>query len=270
MHRLLAALLLAATLAPSAVFALDEAPLPDPVPLPAISCPAPEIGPDGVIVVPADAPADCAYISAVPGMESGCIPPESIGSDPADGMAPVCPSVIAPGPDGSCSVSSDGTSTCDDILVPALPEGTRYELRAITLADGLRLEIERGYLLVADGAFTASIGCNTIGGVALEEQGHIRFDSVFSTEMYCMELAETEAALMSLLATGVLHLDPAAAPMTLSNPAGTIELASVTGSAAETATPANGWVAVLLLLIPALAGACALAIGLAGAPRRDA
>ena len=56
MHRLLAALLLVATLAPSTAFALDETPLP--VPLPAIACPAPEIGPDGVMVVPPDAPAD--------------------------------------------------------------------------------------------------------------------------------------------------------------------------------------------------------------------
>lgn len=387
MHRLLATLLLAATLAPSTAFALDETPLP--VPLPAIACPAPEIGPDGVVVVPADAPADCAYISGLPGIEAGCIPPESIGSDPSDSTAPVCPSVIAPGPDGSCSVSSDGTSTCDDIvpgdiaatgrhfvitaitlfdvryeltagemtidrdgtfsatlgcnrftgsgtgdadsfavigqlaqtkmycpelmdaeaaftailgttlrfttdaatllavsewgigsleLVDSLTNGesvappvtTRYELRSVTLADGRRYTIENGYLLIAEGALTASAGCNTIGGAVATINGALVVGDLIATEMWCEGRMDAEAALITVLTGGELRFTGLGG-VSIVSATGSLELAGeIAPVDGTTGGSARGELAVLLLLLPALAGACALVIGLTGTPRREA
>jgi heat shock protein HslJ len=391
MHRLLAALLLAAILAPSTAFALDATPLP--VPLPAIACPAPEIGPDGVMVVPPDAPADCAYLSGLPGIETGCIPPESIGSDPFDSTTPVCPSVIAPGPDGSCSVSSDGTSTCDDPgptdlpptglhftitaialsgvryeltagemtigrdgtfsatlgcnrfvgsstgdadsftvigplaqtkmycpelmdaeaafatilgagplrfttnaapllvvsesgigsleLVDSLTDGepvappvsTRYELRAVLLADGQRYEIENGYLLITEGALTASAGCNTIGGEVATIDGGIVVGDLIATEMWCEGRMNAEAALITVLTGGEAYI-------TDNGDGSFVRFVSATGSLELTTgdTPvddatggsARGEIAFLLLLLPALAGACALVIGLTHTTRREA
>jgi heat shock protein HslJ len=388
MHRLLVALLLAATLAPSTAFALDETPLP--VPLPAIACPAPEIGPDGVVVVPPDAPADCAYLSGLPGIETGCIPPESIGSDPDLGALPVCMFVPASGPDGSCVVASDGTSTCDDpgptdlpqtgrhfaitavnlsgvgyelmntgalhigadgslratigcnefrgrvevtddggfavvgplaqtkmfcpdlmeieqlfsdILLDGrltvdrsgaqliawdgfgtlalievmqdqgptdLPSSTRYELRAVLLADGRRYEIENGYLLITEGVLTASAGCNTIGGAVATIDGALVVGDLIATEMWCEGRMDAEAALITVLTGGELRFTGLGG-VSIVSATGSLELATGDTPVDDTTGgSARGELAVLLLLLPALAGACALVIGLTGTPRREA
>jgi hypothetical protein len=242
------------------VAAVDDLPVPGPVTV----CPAPEIGPDGVVVIPPDAPADCAYIQAVPDMDETCVPPEGIGSEAGPTELPICPSVIAPGPDDSCAVSSDGTSTCDDTPVMEPPAGDRYELSAITLPDGSRITVEGGYLLLVDGAFTASVGCTTLGGTRAIDGDPLRFGSVIATEMACEGKMLAEAALIGILGVGWLHLDTEATPVRLANDAGELELVatSLENGAGMSETSGGGLGAVLLLLLPILAAGCALAIGL--------
>lgn len=241
MHRLLAALLLAATLAPSTAFALDEAPLPAPVPVSAIVCPAPEIGPDGAVIVPSDAPADCAYISGAPGMEAGCIPPDGISNDAGDEALPVCPSIIAPGPDGSCVVSSDGTNTCDDIVPGDIAAtGRRFVITAITLFD-VRYELTAGEMTIdRDGTFSATLGCNRFTGSGTGDVDSFAvIGPLAQTKMYCGELMDAEAAFVAILSSGPIVFDPTADPLRAFSESGigSLDLVEVIGWTLDPADP---------------------------------
>lgn len=256
---LAASIALLLVLLPTPAAAVDDLPIPGPVSV----CPAAEIGPDGVVVIPSDAPADCAYVQALPGAIEGCLVPEGIGSESGESVVPVCPSTAGQGTGSDCTVSSDGTSNCDDTPVMEPPAGERYELTAITLPDGSRIAVEDGYLLLVDGAFAASAGCNTIGGTVTVDGSHLRFDSIVATEMACEGKMVAEAALIEILQSGWLHLDTDATPARLGNPAGELTLSTATDIAVgESTTAHGGLVAALLLFLPVLAAGCALAIGL--------
>jgi heat shock protein HslJ len=274
---LAAALMIGLLIAPSArpVMAADEV---TPVPVSsAIECPPVEIV-DGVAVIPEGAPAECVYIQTV-GAEDPCAP-DATGAVPVmcQSGLPVDPPV---GGD-ACWITSDGSTNCPRTGGEIAPTfGRHFAILAVSLS-GVRYEVIAGQMYFGDdGSFSATIGCNQIGGsVTANSDGTYIVADLISTKMYCEELAATETAFSAILLGGALTFSQTDAGLVAQNGVGTLELAE----AMYDAVPTNGeeraniggvgatsefgalFIAIALLGIPSLVGAAALSMGLS---RRD-
>jgi len=274
---LTAVLMLGLLIAPSArpVAAADEV-----TPVPAsssVECPPVEYV-DGVPVIPEGAPADCAYIQTV-SPEDPCAP-DATGAVPEmcqSGPAPVDPPI---GGD-SCWVTSDGSTNCPRTGGEIMPTfGRHFAIVAVSL-DGVRYEVTAGHMYFgSDGSFSATIGCNQLGGsVTTNIDGTYTVSDLISTKMYCQDLADTEASLSAVLLGGALTLGQMDSGLVAKNSVGSIELAEamydvvLTNEEARTNLGERGSselhaliIAIALLFAPALVGAAGLSMGLS---RRD-
>lgn len=274
---LTAVLMLGLLIAPSArpVAAADEV-----TPVPAsssVECPPVEYV-DGVPVIPEGAPADCAYIQTV-SPEDPCAP-DATGAVPEmcqSGPAPVDPPI---GGD-SCWVTSDGSTNCPRTGGEIMPTfGRHFAIVAVSL-DGVRYEVTAGHMYFgSDGSFSATIGCNQLGGsVTTNIDGTYTVSDLISTKMYCQDLADTEASLSTVLLGGALTLGQMDSGLVAKNSVGSIELAEamydvvLTNEEARTNLGERGSselhaliIAIALLFAPALVGAAGLSMGLS---RRD-
>ncbi|MFM2194039.1 MAG: hypothetical protein RLZZ460_709 [Chloroflexota bacterium] len=270
---LTAALMLGLLLAPSArpVAAADEViPVPAPV---AAECPPVEVV-DGVNVIPEGAPAECVYIQTVVG-EDPCAPD-------ATGAVPVmCQSglpVDLPVGGDVCWITSDGSTNCPRTGGEIAPTfGRHFAIVAVSLS-GVRYEVITGQMYFGDdGSFSASVGCNQIGGsVTANSDGTYTVADLLSTKMYCEALAEAETALSEILLGGALTLNQTDAGLVAQNSVGTIELVEamydVVLANGEERANAGGvqapsdlsalLIAITLLFAPALVGAAGLGLGL--------
>lgn len=274
---LTAALMLGLLIAPSVrpVVAADEV-TPAPVPL-SVECPPVEYV-DGVPVIPEGAPADCAYIQTV-GPEDPCAP-DATGAVPVmcQSGLPVDPPV---GGD-ACWVSSDGSTSCARTggeITSTI--GRHFAILAVSLS-GVRYEVIAGQMYFGDdGSFSATVGCNQLGGsVTANSDGTYTVADLFTTKMYCEELAAAETTFSAILLGGALTFSQTDAGLVAQNGVGTLELAE----AMYDAVPTNGQeraniggvgatsdlsallIAIALLGIPSLVGAAGLSLGLS---RRD-
>lgn len=274
---LTAALMLGLLIAPSArpVMAADEV---TPVPVSStVECPPVEIV-DGVAVIPEGAPAECVYIQTV-GAEDPCAP-DATGAVPVmcQSGLPVDPPV---GGD-ACWITSDGSTNCPRTGGEIAPTfGRHFAILAVSLS-GVRYEVIAGQMYFGDdGSFSATIGCNQLGGtVTANSDGTYTVADLFTTKMYCEELAATETTFSAILLGGALTFSQTDSGLIAQNGVGTLELAE----AMYDAVPTNGeeraniggigasselsalLVAIALLGIPALVGAAGLSLGLS---RRD-
>lgn len=274
---LTAALMLGLLIAPSArpVMAADEV-----TPVPAsssVECPPVEIV-DGVAVIPEGAPAECVYIQTV-GAEDPCAP-DATGAVPVmcQSGLPVDPPV---GGD-ACWITSDGSTNCPRTGGEIAPTfGRHFAILAVSLS-GVRYEVAAGQMYFGDdGSFSATIGCNQLGGsVTANSDGTYTVADLFTTKMYCEELTATETTFSAILLGGALTFSQTDAGLVAQNSVGTLELAE----AMYDAVPTNGeeraniggngatsdlsalLIAIALLGIPALVGAAGLSLGLS---RRD-
>lgn len=274
---LTAALMLGLLIAPSArpVMAADEV-----TPVPAsssVECPPVEIV-DGVAVIPKGAPAECVYIQTV-GAEDPCAP-DATGAVPVmcQSGLPVDPPV---GGD-ACWITSDGSTNCPRTGGEIAPTfGRHFAILAVSLS-GVRYEVAAGQMYFGDdGSFSATIGCNQLGGsVTANSDGTYTVADLFTTKMYCEELTATETTFSAILLGGALTFSQTDAGLVAQNSVGTLELAE----AMYDAVPTNGeeraniggngatsdlsalLIAIALLGIPALVGAAGLSLGLS---RRD-
>ena len=270
---LTAALMLGLLIAPSArpVMAADEV---TPVPVSStVECPPVEIV-DGVAVIPEGAPAECVYIQTV-GAEDPCAP-DATGAVPVmcQSGLPVDPPV---GGD-ACWITSDGSTNCPRTGGEIAPTfGRHFAILAVSLS-GVRYEVIAGQMYFGDdGSFSATIGCNQLGGtVTANSDGTYTVADLFTTKMYCEELAATETTFSAILLGGALTFSQTDSGLIAQNGVGTLELAE----AMYDAVPTNGeeraniggigasselsalLVAIALLGIPALVGAAGLSLGL--------
>jgi heat shock protein HslJ len=274
---LTAVLMLGLLIAPSVrpVAAADEV-----TPVPAssgVECPPVEYV-DGVPVIPAGAPAECVYIQTV-GPEDPCAP-DATGAFPemCQSGLPVDPPV---GGD-ACWITSDGSTNCPRTggeIVPSF--GRQFAILAVSLS-GVRYEVIAGQMYFGDdGSFSATVGCNQIGGtVTANTDGTFTVTDLLSTKMYCEELNAAETTFSEILLGGALTFSRTDIGLVAQNSVGTLELIE----AMYDAVPANGeeratiggdmrsselsalLIAIALLGIPALVGAAGLSMGLS---RRD-
>ncbi|MFM9166479.1 MAG: META domain-containing protein, partial [Candidatus Limnocylindrus sp.] len=203
MTRVLAAvLMLGLLIAPSVrpVAAADEV-----TPGPAssgVECPAVEYV-DGVPVIPEGAPAECVYIQTV-GAEDPCAP-DATGAVPVmcQSGLPVDPPV---GGD-SCWITSDGSTNCPRTGGEITPSfGRHFAILAVSLS-GVRYEVIAGQMYLGDVSFSATVGCNQLGGTATtDSDGSFTVTELISTKMYCEELNAAETALSAILLGGALTL----------------------------------------------------------------
>lgn len=273
---LTAALMLGLLIAPSArpVMAADEV---TPVPVSStVECPPIEIV-DGVAVIPEGAPAECVYIQTV-GAEDPCAP-DATGAVPVmcQSGLPVDPPV---GGD-ACWVTSEGSTNCPRTGGEIAPTfGRHFAILAVSLS-GVRYEVLAGQMYFgSDGSFSATIGCNQLGGsVTTNSDGTYTVSDLISTKMYCQDLADTEASLSAVLLGGALTLGQMDSGLVAKNSIGSIELAeamydvALTGEEARTNLGDGGSselhaliIVIALLFAPALVGAAGLSLGLS---RRD-
>lgn len=273
---LTAALMLGLLIAPSArpVMAADEV---TPVPVSStVECPPIEIV-DGVAVIPEGAPAECVYIQTV-GAEDPCAP-DATGAVPVmcQSGLPVDPPV---GGD-ACWVTSEGSTNCPRTGGEIAPTfGRHFAILAVSLS-GVRYEVLAGQMYFgSDGSFSATIGCNQLGGsVTTNSDGTYTVSDLISTKMYCQDLADTEASLSAVLLGGALTLGQMDSGLVAKNSIGSIELAEAmydvafTGEEARTNLGDGGSselhaliIVIALLFAPALVGAAGLSLGLS---RRD-
>ena len=270
---LTAVLMLGLLIAPSvrSVAAADEV---TPVAASAgVECPPLEYV-DGVAVIPEGAPAECVYIQAI-SAEDPCAPD-------ASGVAPLmCQSGLPVDPPvggDACWITSDGNTNCPRTGGEIAPTfGRHFAILAVSLS-GVRYEVTAGQMYFGDdGSFSATIGCNQLGGsVTTNSDGTYTVADLFSTKMYCEELAATETTLSEILLAGALTFNQTDAGLVAQNSVGTLELAE----AMYDAVPTNGeeraniggvgatsdlsalLSAIALLGIPALVGAAGLSMGL--------
>ena len=132
-----------------------------------------------------------------------------------------------------------------------------------------------------DGSFSATVGCNQIGGsVTTNSDGTFTVTDLSSTKMSCEELNAAETTFSEILLGGALTFSQTEAGLFAQNSVGTLELAE----AMYDAMPTNGeeranidgvgassdlsslLIAIALLGAPALVGAAGLSVGLS---RRD-
>lgn len=272
---LTATLALALLLAPGArsVAAADVV---TPVPVPS-GCPAVEYV-DGVPVIPEGAPADCVYIQTV-GAEDPCAP-DATGAVPVmcQSGLPVDPPV---GGD-TCWITSDGSTNCPRTGGEITPSfGRHFAILAVSLS-GVRYEVIAGQMyLGGDGSFSATVGCNQLGGTATSESdGSFAVTDLISTKMYCEELNAAETTLSDILLGGVLTFSQTDTGLVAQNAVGTIELAEAmydvvlttddvranSGGISSPSELSALLIAIALLFVPALVGAAGLSVGLS---RRD-
>jgi len=270
---LMLGLLIAPSVRPAA--AADEV-----TPVPAssgVECPPVEIV-NGVPVIPEGAPAECVYIQTVDA-EDPCAP-DATGAFPemCQSGLPVDPPV---GGD-ACWITSDGSTNCPRTggeIVPAF--GRQFAILAVSLS-GVRYEVIAGQMFFGDdGSFSATVGCNQLGGtVTTNSDGTFTVSDLLSTKMYCEELSAAETTFSEILLGGALTFSQTDAGLVAQNSVGTLELAE----AMYDAVPLNGeeraniggigatsdlsalLITIALLGIPALVGAAGLTMGLS---RRD-
>jgi heat shock protein HslJ len=272
---LMLGLLIAPSVRPAA--AADEV-----TPVPAssgVECPPVEYV-DGVPVIPEGAPADCVYIQTVE-VEDPCAP-DATGAVPVmcQSGLPV-PPIDTPVGGGACWVTSDGSTNCPRTGGEIMPTfGRHFAIVAVSL-DGVRYAVTAGQMFFgSDGSFSATIGCNLLGGsVTTNSDGTYTVSDLISTKMYCQDLADTEASLSAVLLGGALTLGQMDSGLVAKNSIGSIELAEamydvvLTGEEARTNLGDGGSselhaliIAIALLFAPALVGAAGLSMGLS---RRD-
>lgn len=276
---LTAVLMLGLLIAPSArpVMAADEA-TPAPAPI-GVECPAVEYV-DGVPVIPEGAPAECVYIQTV-GVEDPCAP-DATGAVPVmcQSGLPV-PPIDPPVGGGACWITADGSTNCPRAGGEITPTfGRHFAILAVSL-DDVRYEVIAGQMYFgSDGSFSATIGCNQLGGsVTTNSDGTYTVSDLISTKMYCQDLADTEASLSAVLLGGPLTLGQMDSGLVAKNDIGSIELAEamydvvLTGEEARANIGDGGSselnaliIAIALLFAPALVGAAGLSMGLS---RRD-
>ena len=274
---LTAALMLGLLIAPSVrpVMATDEV---APVPVSStVGCPPVEIV-DGVAVIPEGAPAECVYIQTV-GVEDPCAP-DATGAVPVmcQSGLPVDPPV---GGD-ACWITSDGSTNCPRTGGEITPSfGRHFAILAVSLS-GVRYEVIAGQMyLGGDGSFSATVGCNQLGGTAAtNSDGSFTVTELISTKMYCEELNAAETALSEILLGGVLAFNQSDTGLVAQNAVGTIELAEAmydvvlttedvranSGGISSPSELSALLIAIALLFVPALVGAAGLSVGLS---RRD-
>ncbi|NBP81571.1 DUF1549 domain-containing protein, partial [bacterium] len=143
------------------VMAADEA-TPAPAPI-GVECPAVEYV-DGVPVIPEGAPAECVYIQTV-GVEDPCAP-DATGAVPVmcQSGLPV-PPIDPPVGGGACWITADGSTNCPRAGGEITPTfGRHFAILAVSL-DDVRYEVIAGQMYFgSDGSFSATIGCNQLGG----------------------------------------------------------------------------------------------------------
>jgi heat shock protein HslJ len=270
---LTAVLMLGLLIAPSvrSVAAADEV---TPVAASAgVECPPLEYV-DGVAVIPEGAPAECVYIQAI-SAEDPCAPD-------ASGVAPLmCQSGLPVDPPvggDACWITSDGSTNCPRTGGEITPTfGRHFAILAVSLS-GVRYEVTAGQMYFGDdGSFSATIGCNQLGGsVTTNSDGTFTVSDLLSTKMFCEELNAAETTFSAILLGGALTFNQTDAGLVAQNSVGTLELAE----AMYDAVPTNGeeraniggvgatsdlsalLIAVALLGIPALVGAAGLSMGL--------
>jgi heat shock protein HslJ len=266
---LMLGLLIAPGVRPAA--AVDEV-----TPVPAsssVECPPVEIV-NGVPVIPEGAPADCAYIQTV-GPEDPCAP-DATGAVPemCQTGLPVDPPVSG----DACWITSDGSTNCPRTggeIVPAF--GRQFTILAVSLS-GVRYEVIAGQMYFGDdGSFSATVGCNQLGGtVTTNSDGTFTVSDLLSTKMFCEELNAAETTFSAILLGGALTFSRTDTGLVAQNSVGTLELIE----AMYDAVPTNGeervtiggdvrsselsalLIAIALLGIPALVGAVGLSMGL--------
>ncbi|MCX5972880.1 MAG: META domain-containing protein, partial [Chloroflexi bacterium] len=230
---LTAALAFALLLAPGArpVAAADEV---TPVPVSSgVECPPVEYV-DGVPVIPEGAPAECVYIQTIDA-EDPCAP-DATGAVPVmcQSGLPVDPPV---GGD-ACWITSDGSTNCPRTGGEITQTfGRHFAILAVSLS-GVRYEVIAGQMYFGDdGSFSATIGCNQLGGsVTANSDGTYTVADLFTTKMYCEELAATETTFSAILLGGALTFSQTDAGLVAQNGVGTLELAE----AMYDAVPTNG------------------------------
>jgi heat shock protein HslJ len=270
---LTAVLMLGLLIAPSvrSVAAADEV---TPVAASAgVECPPLEYV-DGVAVIPEGAPAECVYIQAI-SAEDPCAPD-------ASGVAPLmCQSGLPVDPPvggDACWITSDGSTNCPRTGGEIAPTfGRHFAILAVSLS-GVRYEVTAGQMYFGDdGSFSATIGCNQLGGsVTTNSDGTFTVSDLLSTKMFCEELNAAETTFSAILLGGALTFNQTDAGLVAQNSVGTLELAE----AMYDAVPTNGeeraniggvgatsdlsalLSAIALLGIPALVGAAGLSMGL--------
>ena len=266
---LMLGLLIAPSVRPAA--AADEV-----TPVPAssgVECPPVNVV-DGVPVIPEGAPADCAYIQTV-SPEDPCAP-DATGAVPemCQSGLPVDPPV---GGD-ACWITSDGSTNCPRTggeIVPAF--GRQFAILAVSLS-GVRYEVIAGQMYFGDdGSFSATVGCNQLGGsVTTNSDGTFTVSDLLSTKMFCEELNAAETTFSEILLGGALTFSRTDTGLVAQNGVGTIELIE----AMYDAVPTNGeeranidgvgtssdlsalLIAMALFGIPALVGAAGVSVGL--------
>jgi len=274
---LTAVLMLGLLIAPSVrpVAAADEV-----TPVPAssgVECPPVNVV-DGVHVIPEGAPSECVYIQTV-GTEDPCAP------DPTGQVPVMCQSGLPVDPPvggDACWMTADGSTNCPRTggeIVPSF--GRQFAILAVSLS-GVRYEVIAGQMYFGDdGSFSATVGCNQIGGsVTANSDGTFTVTDLSSTKMSCEELNAAETTFSEILLGGALTFSQTEAGLFAQNSVGTLELAE----AMYDAMPTNGeeranidgvgassdlsslLIAIALLGAPALVGAAGLSAGLS---RRD-
>lgn len=270
---LTAVLMLGLLIAPSvrSVAAADEV---TPVAASAgVECPPLEYV-DGVAVIPEGAPAECVYIQAI-SAEDPCAPD-------ASGVAPLmCQSGLPVDPPvggDACWITSDGSTNCPRTGGEIAPTfGRHFAILAVSLS-GVRYEVTAGQMYFGDdGSFSATIGCNQLGGsVTTNSDGTFTVSDLLSTKMFCEELNAAETTFSAILLGGALTFNQTDAGLVAQNSVGTLELAEAmydavptngeeranTGGVGATSDLSALLIAVALLGIPALVGAAGLSMGL--------
>ena len=274
---LTAVLMLGLLIAPSVrpVAAADEV-----TPVPAssgVECPPVNVV-DGVHVIPEGAPSECVYIQTV-GTEDPCAP------DPTGQVPVMCQSGLPVDPPvggDACWITSDGSTNCPRTggeIVPSF--GRQFAILAVSLS-GVRYEVIAGQMYFGDdGSFSATVGCNQIGGsVTANTDGTFTVTDLLSTKMFCEELNAAETTFSEILLGGALTFSQTEAGLVAQNSVGTLELAEAMYDAmpinSEERANIDGvgassdlsalLIAIALLGIPALVGAAGLSAGLS---RRD-
>jgi heat shock protein HslJ len=179
-------------------------------------------------------------------------------------------------------MTADGSTICartgGEI---SLAYGRHFAILAVSLS-GVRYEVAAGQMdLGDDGSFSATVGCNQIGGsVTVDTDGAFTVTDLSSTKMSCEELNAAETAFSEIILGGALTFSQGDTGLVAQNGVGTLELIE----AMYDAVPLNGeeraniggigatsdlsalLIAAALLGIPALVGAAGLSVGLS---RRD-
>jgi heat shock protein HslJ len=182
----------------------------------------------------------------------------------------------------ACWITSDGSTNCPRTggeIVPAF--GRQFAILAVSLS-GVRYEVIAGQMYFGDdGSFSATVGCNQLGGsVTTNSDGTFTVSDLLSTKMYCEELNAAETTLSAILLGGALTFSQTEAGLVAQNSVGTLELAEAmydvmpingeeranVGGVGTTSDLSALLIAIALLGVPALVGAAGLSMGLS---RRD-